>query len=77
MWDIRHLQKKSEIKETDKKHKYETNIEILLRYFDMGRIKVYPTKRIFSLLHELKNDVKNTPAILNKYYNQPPPTKIL
>jgi hypothetical protein len=68
LWDINYIEKI-----TDKnKNQITSNINFLLRYINENKekIKIPPSGRIIKLLHEVKNNTKDTINILSQYYTQ-------
>lgn len=67
LWDFNHMEKMTE----DNKNVIITNIDYLLKYLsdNKDKIKIPPSSRIIKLLHEIKNNPKNTPTILFQYYD--------
>lgn len=70
LWDL------YQIKPWEEEYRNTTNIHLLLQYINehKDKISIPPSARILKMLNEVQNDIENTPAILNSYYNSGPPT---
>lgn len=67
LWDINYMEKITE----ENKSQVISNIDFLIKYLDTNKdhIKILPSGRIISLLHDVKNNPNNVPNLLDQYYN--------